>query len=188
MARLVERLDSLKRQAILFNSIIKGNNDMETNIQFGKKYKDIITGYEGIATGWVEYLSGCNQVLLAAPVKEEGALINPEWFDIQRIQDIESGEAIGQEIAWHTILSGFELGKKYHDRITGFKGIAIGRAKYINRNYHDILLAPQVSSEGERREAAWIPESMLILETIEIQEVNLNNGKKPGCDRAAPKH
>ncbi len=161
---------------------------METNIQFGKKYKDIITGYEGIATAWVEYLSGCNQVLLAATIKGDGALISPEWFDIQRIQAIESGEAIQDIKNYHNIFTSVELGKKYCNRITGFKGVAVGRTTYISRNFYDILLAPQVGDNGERRDSEWISEPMLILETSEYETIKLNNSKKPGCDRTAPIH
>lgn len=55
-------------------------------IHLGATYKDKITGFKGVATGHCEYLSGCNQTLLAPPCDEKGALIDSQWFDDQRLQ------------------------------------------------------------------------------------------------------
>lgn len=54
-------------------------------IELGKTYKDKITGFSGVATGYVQYLSGCHQVLLAPPVNDKGELRGSEWFDEQRL-------------------------------------------------------------------------------------------------------
>jgi hypothetical protein len=54
----------------------------------GKKVKDRITGFEGIVTGQVEYLTGCNQVLVIAKATSEG-VINSIWLDEQRIEVID---------------------------------------------------------------------------------------------------
>jgi len=62
-------------------------------VQLGKKYKDKITGFEGIATGTVQYISGCNQALLAPAVGADGALKDSQWLDEQRLQPVE-GETI----------------------------------------------------------------------------------------------
>ncbi len=56
------------------------------NTKLGKKYKDKITGFEGVATGYVEYISGCNQLLLAPPVGSDGTLRDSQWFDEQRLK------------------------------------------------------------------------------------------------------
>jgi hypothetical protein len=55
------------------------------NIELGRKYKDAITGFEGVAVGHVTYISGCNQVLLAPTVDAEGKLRESQWFDEQRM-------------------------------------------------------------------------------------------------------
>lgn len=62
-------------------------------ITLGKKYKDKITGFEGVATGYVKYLTGCNQVLLAPKVSATGAIGESVWMDEQRL-DEQSDEAI----------------------------------------------------------------------------------------------
>lgn len=57
-------------------------------IEFGKKYKDKITGFEGVATGKAEYISGCNQALLAPTVGSDGALKDSQWLDVQRLEEL----------------------------------------------------------------------------------------------------
>ncbi len=55
----------------------------------GFTYKDRITGFQGIATGYVEYLTGCNQVLLAPPIGSDGKPQEAHWFDVQRLALVE---------------------------------------------------------------------------------------------------
>ncbi|MCI0631546.1 MAG: hypothetical protein L0Y44_12925 [Phycisphaerales bacterium] len=52
----------------------------------GRKGKDRITGFAGTITAYVEYLSGCNQVLMTPPVGADGKLGDANWFDVQRIE------------------------------------------------------------------------------------------------------
>lgn len=58
-------------------------------ITFGIKVRDKITGFEGIVTGYVEYITGCNQALLAPRVDGSGALREPHWFDEQRLEVLD---------------------------------------------------------------------------------------------------
>lgn len=55
-------------------------------IELGKTYADKITGFSGVATGHVNYISGCNQVLLAPKVDGDGKLRDSQWFDEQRLE------------------------------------------------------------------------------------------------------
>lgn len=54
-------------------------------IELGSKVKDRITGFEGIVTGRCEYISGCNQALVAPPVDKEGKHRDSQWYDEQRL-------------------------------------------------------------------------------------------------------
>ncbi|WP_309086432.1 hypothetical protein [Chelativorans sp.] len=54
----------------------------------GTKVRDRITGFSGVVTGRVEYLTGCNQVLVSPPAKEDGSLVAAEWLDEQRLEVI----------------------------------------------------------------------------------------------------
>lgn len=55
------------------------------NSILGNHYRDKITGFTGVATGRVEYITGCNQVLLAPAAGKDGTLRSAEWFDEQRL-------------------------------------------------------------------------------------------------------
>ncbi|OHE72587.1 MAG: hypothetical protein A2Z99_05465 [Treponema sp. GWB1_62_6] len=57
-------------------------------IILGKKYKDKITGFEGVATGFVQYISGCNQALLAPIATEINRLPDSSWLDVQRLEPV----------------------------------------------------------------------------------------------------
>lgn len=58
----------------------------------GYKGKDRITGFEGIVTGYVQYVTGCNQLLLAPKVGKDGSAKEAQWFDQQRV--VLSGKPI----------------------------------------------------------------------------------------------
>jgi hypothetical protein len=55
-------------------------------IKLGATYTDKITGFTGVATGKVEYLTGCNQVLVQPKVGADGNLSDSRWFDEQRLE------------------------------------------------------------------------------------------------------
>lgn len=52
----------------------------------GRHATDRITGFSGIITGYVRYLSGCNQALLWPKVGKDGAMRSAEWLDEQRLE------------------------------------------------------------------------------------------------------
>ncbi|WP_336974188.1 hypothetical protein [Sphingobium aromaticiconvertens] len=54
------------------------------NDLLGRRGRDIITGFEGTITGHCNYLTGCSQVLMAPPAKD-GAYVDSQWFDVQRV-------------------------------------------------------------------------------------------------------
>jgi hypothetical protein len=59
-------------------------------VRLGATYVDKITGFVGVATGHVEYLTGCNQTLLTPQCKEGERNKRPdsEWFDDQRLEEV----------------------------------------------------------------------------------------------------
>ena len=54
-------------------------------IKLGSMVIDKITGFSEIATGFVTYLSGCNQALVVPRVGSDGAFKEAQWFDVQRL-------------------------------------------------------------------------------------------------------
>lgn len=59
-------------------------------ICIGVKVRDRITGFEGIVTGHVRYLTGCDQFLVQPPVKEGNDFVEARWFDVNRLDVIEA--------------------------------------------------------------------------------------------------
>lgn len=58
------------------------------NIILGSKYRDKITGFEGVATGYVTYISGCNQVLIQPPIGKDKKPGEALWLDEQRLDQV----------------------------------------------------------------------------------------------------
>lgn len=56
----------------------------------GATYKDKITGFTGVATGYVTYISGCNQALLTPRVGPDGTQREAQWLDQQRLEHLEA--------------------------------------------------------------------------------------------------
>lgn len=54
--------------------------------RLGHTFKDKITGFAGVAVGHVEYISGCNQTLLAPRTTDPSKLGDSQWFDDQRLE------------------------------------------------------------------------------------------------------
>lgn len=64
-----------------------------SEIKLGVKAKDKITGFEGIVTCEVNYLTGCKQYGLTPPVKD-GKIDGSEWFDYKRLEYVSEGVKI----------------------------------------------------------------------------------------------
>jgi hypothetical protein len=64
-------------------------------IELGQKVRCIVTGFQGIATGRIEYLNGCVQYCVRprAVAKEGEPLKYPEgsWIDYQNLEVVGDG-------------------------------------------------------------------------------------------------
>lgn len=58
------------------------------NNMLGLTVRDRITGFQGVVTGFVEYLTGCNQALVLPPIAADGAFRDSVWFDAQRLEQV----------------------------------------------------------------------------------------------------
>lgn len=63
-------------------------------IEFGREYRDRISGFVGRCTGKASFISGCDQVLLVPSVGTDGAFRDGQWFDDERLIDVESGQRV----------------------------------------------------------------------------------------------
>lgn len=60
-------------------------------ITLGHRYKDVVTGFEGIATARHEYLTGCTRVSLTPKVGADGKRVPSETFDIDELVYVDEG-------------------------------------------------------------------------------------------------
>lgn len=63
------------------------------SIKLGDRVKDKITGFQGIATGICDYITGCKQVLVTPEAQGNGhveKLPDSCWLDIDRLNAVES--------------------------------------------------------------------------------------------------
>jgi len=63
---------------------------MRSSVTLGATYRDKITGFKGVCTGRVCYISGCDQALLAPKVGKDGKMSGAEWFDVQRLDRVDA--------------------------------------------------------------------------------------------------
>lgn len=52
--------------------------------------RDKVTGFTGVCIGVVFYATGCNQALLVPEVDQHGQPRDSHWFDVQRVEVIQS--------------------------------------------------------------------------------------------------
>ena len=52
----------------------------------GKPATDKISGFKGVITAYAQYISGCNQCLVAPLVDDDGKYQEGQWFDEQRLE------------------------------------------------------------------------------------------------------
>jgi ActR/RegA family two-component response regulator len=62
-------------------------------ITLGNRVKDIVTGFEGIATARLEYLNGCVQYCVK-PTSKDNAMPEGQYIDIQQLEVVDSGIAV----------------------------------------------------------------------------------------------
>lgn len=61
-------------------------------IQIGAKYKDVLTGFEGVAIGYAYYITGCATALIQGNCYETNKKPEAEWIDETRL--VQVGEEI----------------------------------------------------------------------------------------------
>ena len=62
--------------------------------KLGIQIRDKVTGFAGTATGYVKYLTGCDQYLITPKVDKEGKIVPSQWYDVNRVELLEGSEVI----------------------------------------------------------------------------------------------
>lgn len=59
------------------------------SVYLGRTVRDVITGFEGVVTGHVVYLTGCNQLLVQPRCEEKGNFVEARWLDVDRCMVVD---------------------------------------------------------------------------------------------------
>lgn len=66
---------------------MKRNYDHEfAGIELGQVGEDVVTGWQGIVTGFSLFLTGCAQACLTPKMDDKGECKEARWFDVTRIK------------------------------------------------------------------------------------------------------
>ena len=60
-------------------------------IELGNKVRDLVTGFEGIATARIEYINGCIQYCVKPKISEDGKMVDGEYLDEGQIEFVDKG-------------------------------------------------------------------------------------------------
>ena len=67
-------------------------------IKLGQKVRDRITGFEGVATARVEFLTGCIQYCIKPDkLDEKGKMIEGEYIDVGQIEILGDGISLSEK-------------------------------------------------------------------------------------------
>jgi hypothetical protein len=69
---------------------------MVKEVELGMTVKDSVTGFKGVITGIVYYLTGCNQALVV-PKAKGSKIDDAHWFDLQRLSQVPGTKVIKTE-------------------------------------------------------------------------------------------
>lgn len=63
----------------------------DPGIALGDKVRDLVTGFEGIVTSKIDYLTGCARAAVTPPAKPDGTLGDASYFDVTSLEVVEAG-------------------------------------------------------------------------------------------------
>lgn len=112
----------------------------------GAIVEDKVTGFKGVVTGVVHFLSGSVQAHVQPRAGKDGKLPDIWSFDLDRLKHLRAGpvKATPPDDTSH-----IQLGGTARDKVTGVRGILTEKAVYLNGCTHYIITAPG-SKKDER--------------------------------------
>lgn len=159
-------------------------NSFQHNL--GSKALDEVSGFKGIIVSRVTYLFGCTQYGLAPKKTKDDSIRKTEYFDEGRLKIVGKGTP-----PVDGIINDFDLifkhaaGKEAQDKVTGFKGIIIGRVEYLHSS-SQYVLSPKVGEDGKTGDSEQFDEGRLIILSDGVNPEEVQGVKRGGINRDAP--
>lgn len=153
---------------------------MENKNEFlGRRFRDIVTGYEGICTGYVEWLYGCTQFRLRAQVDSSSS--NNDIFAFYFEKQLELlDDGIRDKVEIHDYTKPLFFGKYCRDKVTDFEGICIGRIVSIFAG-NQYVLEHQPEDKDKEPVQKWFDEGRIeVIEGPEIKPEDVAGSRNGG--------
>ena len=99
-----------------------------SNIELGKKLRDKVSGFTGIASTRNDFMTGNTQFNLTTKIGEDGTSKDMS-FDIHQLEFVSDEGITVIEAPTET---GIKLGEEVKDIVTGTKGIATLKCTFLN--------------------------------------------------------
>lgn len=58
---------------------------IEETPDMGKEMKDVVTGFTGVATGFAQHMTGCDQYYLQPKIGRDKKFSDGRWFDVNSL-------------------------------------------------------------------------------------------------------
>ena len=146
----------------------------------GKNCRDIVSGFEGICIGVVEWMYGCRQFVIQ-PKAENGMKKNYSNFLFEKQLEILD-DGVSAKMPAPEYREQIYFGKECRDKVTGVVGMCIGRAIWLF-NCDQYVLEIQPEDHGKDSRLVWLDDGRL--EVTEEQEKAIEpetvSGSRPGC-------
>lgn len=142
----------------------------------GKNCRDIVTGFEGICTGVVEWMYGCRQFVLQPKAENASKKNYSAFFFEKQLEVVDEGVREKVEIPEYQPQKFF--GKECRDKVTKVKGICIGRIIWLfNGDQYIIEIQPEDLSKDSRTE--WLDEGRIEVTREQEKSVNVSDVQGP---------
>jgi len=147
------------------------------NEYLGKTCRDIVSGFEGICTGVLEWMYGCRQYTLQAKVNEtENRKERLSSFFEKQLEVIDEGVTGKVEIPPDEPPKFF--GKECRDKVTGIRGMCIGRMVWLFNSTQYIIEIPAKDPDKTSR-LEWLDEGRVELSENPERELDPEEVKSP---------
>lgn len=95
----------------------------------GKRCRDYVTGFEGICVGLTEWMYGCSQYILQPKAQSDSKKNSACFFYEKQLSVVDDG--ITEKVEIPPYDEPVLFGKECEDKVTGVKGICVGRTIYL---------------------------------------------------------
>lgn len=119
------------------------------NAFMGKNCRDIVSGFEGICLSYIEFLYGCREYGLQGKAEDNKRRERIDYFFEKQLEIIDEGISGKVEIPEETAPVLF--GKECRDKVTGEKGICVGRAVFLFNSTQYIIEIPSSDPDKSSR-------------------------------------